>query len=62
MFELDIDFREDGNVYTVTAYPDDKIDALTKLDDHKKQHEVIHATLRNPRTGETAVIYDNAAA
>ena len=62
MFELEIDFKEDGNVYTVTAYPKDKLDALAKLEEHKKQHKVIHATLMNPRTKESIVIWNHTDA
>lgn len=62
MYELTIDFKEDGNVYTATAYPTDKLDALAKLEEHKAKHEVIHATLTNPRTKESIIILDHAAA
>ena len=63
MFDLILDIKEAGGIHTVTETPVDKLGALIKLDEYKKnQCDVIHATLRNPRTGESIIILDRTAA
>ena len=63
MFDLILDIKEADSVRTVTESPVDKLGALIKLEEYKqKQHNVIHATLRNPRTGESIIILDHTAA
>lgn len=62
MFELTIDFKEDGNVYTAVVYPEDKEDALRKLEEKKAIHDVIHATLTNIHTRNSIVLLDHTAA